>query len=196
MAGFRTETEVVRAGRSVTTVKAALIDGDGREIVTANGLALRRTDGPPIPTTPSPVREFSQSRPGEFPITKGRHDKPGFSVSTTVRYPPDETAEPGPTTLWMKTVPLVMGEEPSPFQRVCPIADCGNAFSRNAEPWEVGFINPDLIIVLDREPVGAWMGSSSYSRWHGDGTGVAYATLFDQSGEVGTATQTLIITHT
>ena len=196
MAGFKVEAEMVRPGRSVSTLRSALIDREGRQLVTANGLALRQLDGSVVPSTSSPQRELSQATPGEFPIKRTLHHQPGFAQSTKVRYPPNETSDPGPTTIWMATVPLIEGEEPSPFQRICPLADCGNAFSRNAEPWDIGFVNPDLTIVLDRQPKGAWLGSSSHSRWHDNGTGVAYATLFDQDGDVGTATQTLLITPT
>ena len=54
----------------------------------------------------------------------------------------------------MSTAPLLPDETPSPFQRICPLADCGNAFSRHAEPVEIAFVNPDLTIALHRDPVG------------------------------------------
>ena len=57
------------------------------------------------------------------------------------------------------SVPLLPEEVMTPFQRISPLADCGNAFSRHAEPWEVQFVNTDLVIALHRDPVGEWMGS-------------------------------------
>ena len=85
-------------------------------------------------------------------------------------------------------------ENPSPFQRICPLADCGNAFSRNGETTEYTFVNPDLTIVLHREPIGDWLGSSTVSRWEPSGIGMADSLLFDEHGAVGRAVQTLVIT--
>jgi hypothetical protein len=94
----------------------------------------------------------------------------------------------------MRTVPLLDDESPSPFQRICPLADCGNAFSRNGEPWDYTFVNPDLTIVLHREPIGDWLGASSVSRWEPTGIGMSDTLLFDERGAVGRAVQTLVIT--
>lgn len=194
MAGFRIEAEVVRQGRSVSTSRATLIDGDGRPRVTASGLHLRREDRGELPTAQVPTADLDTAVDGPFPITRSLHGQPGFLHGVRTRYPPGETIDPGPTTAWLRTVPLLPDEEPSPFQRICPLADCGNALSRNAEPWEVGFVNPDLTVVLHRDPEGEWLGSSSTSHWQPDGVGLADALLFDHRGVVGRALQTLLIT--
>ena len=98
-----------------------------------------------------------------------------------------------PTTVWMRTVPLLPGEEMSPFQRISPLADCGNAFGRHAEPDQVQFVNTDLVIALHRDPVGEWMGSRVASHWQPTGVGLADALLFDDEGPVGRALQTLLL---
>lgn len=194
MAGFRIEAEVVRQGRSVTTSRAVLIDDDGRPRVTAAGLHLRTSEPLALPTAVAPIPRFDEAVPGPFPIRETRHGLPGFVGGVEVRYPPGQDTEPGPTTVWMRTTPLLPDEEPSPFQRICPLADCGNALSRNAEPREMGFVNPDLTLVLHREPEGQWLGSDSTSHWQPDGTGLADALLFDHRGVVGRALQTLLVT--
>jgi hypothetical protein len=112
-----------------------------------------------------------------------------------VRYPPGQDPEPGPTTVWMRALPLLPDETPSPFQRICPLADCGNAIGRNAEPAEMGFMNVDLTIVLHRDPIGEWLGSRAVSRWEPTGIGMADALLFDGGGVVGRAVQTLLLTR-
>lgn len=194
MAGFRIDAEVLRLGRSVSTTRASLVDGDGKVRVTGAGLHLR--SGPPVdrPTSTVPVPDLDSAEPGRFPISRSLHDLPGFLDRVEVRYPPGEDGSPGPTTLWLRTVPLLPDEEPSPFQRICPLADCGNATSRNAEPWEAGFVNPDLTLVLHRPPEGEWLGSRSTSQWQPDGVGLADALLFDRGGVVGRALQTLLLT--
>jgi hypothetical protein len=194
MAGFRVDAEVVRAGRSVTTSRAAIVDGEGRVRTTASGLHLRVAESGPRPTAVLDVPPLAGAEPGPFPISRTLHGLPGFMGGVEVRYPPGQDPGPGPTTLWMRALPLLPDEVPSPFQRICPLADCGNAFSRNAEPWEAGFVNPDLTLVVHRPPQGEWLGSRSVSHWEPDGIGLAAAELFDQRGAVGRALQTLLLT--
>jgi hypothetical protein len=93
----------------------------------------------------------------------------------------------------MRTVPLLNGETATGFQRICPLADCGNAFGRNAEPWEFSFVNADLTIALHRDPEGEWLGSKSVGHWETNSIGLADAILFDQHGAVGHALQTLVL---
>ena len=93
----------------------------------------------------------------------------------------------------MRAIPLLPDEEPSPFQRISPLADCGNAFGRHADPDKVQFVNTDLVIALHRDPVGEWMGSRSVAFWQPTGVGLADALLFDDEGPVGRALQTLLL---
>lgn len=194
MAGFRVEAAIVRAGRSVTMLRAVLLDDTGTERIEGRGLAMRADPVGPLPTSDLVTPSLAEAEPGSFPISRSLHGLPAFSSSTELRYPPGDGPTKGPTVVWMRTVPLVAGEVPSPFQRICPLADCGNALSRNAEPWEVGFVNPDLTIALHRAPQGGWLGSSSRSHWEPEGIGLAHAQLFDEHGPVGVALQTLLLT--
>ena len=73
------------------------------------------------------------------------------------------------------------------------LADCGNATSRNANLDTVTFVNPDLTIVLHRLPESEWHASSAISFWEPTGIGLSQATLFDEKGPVGVASQTLLI---
>jgi len=143
------------------------------------------------------LRPIPFSKIGLFPITKTLHDKPAFNGDgVDVRYPDGENHLPGPTTAWLKTVPLLNNEISSPFQSICPLADCGNAFGRNADPSEVTFMNTDLTLVLHRDPVGEWFGSQSAAYWEPNGIGLADALLFDSLGVVGRALQTLVLRKT
>jgi hypothetical protein len=197
-AGFRIESETLHGGRTVANTSAELLDGDGRVCARARGLHITPKDQGALPTVPveHPGGPFGDAQPGPFPIGTTAHGLPGFNTAVEVRYPPGETNEPGPTTLWMRTVPLLPDETPSPFQQICALSDSGNAISRNGEPWDVNFVNPDLTIVLHREPVGEWMGSQVSSQWHPNGIGLADALLFDSEGVVGRATQTLVLRAT
>jgi hypothetical protein len=199
MAGFRIDVEVIRRGRSISTTRAAIVDGDGDVRVTASGMHVVEVDPPVLDGTldnsGAVTPRLASAEPGEFPISAPfPHGLPGFSGSgVRMRYPPGESIGPGATTSWMNTAPLLPDETPTPFQAICPLADCGNAFSRHAEPRDVAFINTDLTIALHRDPVGEWFGSRSVSWWQPSGIGLADALLFDDSGPVGRALQTMIV---
>ncbi len=195
--GFSIAAELTRKGRIVTTSAATLTDSDGKICATAVALQMTPQPNQTLPSHAVAYGKHSDAAVGDFPIRKTLHDKPAFNGSgVTVKYPQGQDPEPGPTIAWMKTVPLLDDETPSAFQRICPLADCGNAFSRNAEPGEFNFMNPDLTILLHREPLGEWLGTNATGYWEDSGIGMADAQLFDENGSVGRALQTLLIRKT
>jgi len=192
-AGFSIDAEPSRTGRTVSTSSLAIVDGSGKVVVTASGMHLATGPHFHLPTTPYEAPRFEESEPGDFPIRSGAHELPMFSSGVEVRYPPGEGPEPGPTRLWMRALPLLPDEEPSGFQRICPLADCGNAVSRNSEVTDHAFMNTDLTVLLHRDPDGEWFGMDAVSRWEPNGHGMSDALLFDALGPVGRALQTLLV---
>lgn len=193
--GFRISSEVTRPGRTVSTTKMVLFDADDREVVTAEGMHLTASAAPlDAPTSEYLAPDLTESVVGPFPIEQPAHDQMLFSDGVEVRYPPNEPTGPGPKRIWMKTAPILADETASPFQRICPLADCGNAVSRNADP-NAGyqFMNTDLTIMIHRPPEGDWFGMDSVSRWEDTGHGISDSLLFDTQGAVGRALQTLLI---
>jgi hypothetical protein len=192
-AGFRIESAVTRPGRTVSTTEMTIVDGDGKPVITARGMHVAEGEPNDFPTTPYDTPVLAEARPGRFPIELAAHGLPMFRGGVEVRYPPDEEPQPGPTRMWMRTVPLLPDEHGSGFQRICPLADCGNAVSRNAEPEHYAFMNTDLTVLLHRQPAGDWFGMDSVSRWEPTGVGISDSLLFDEHGPVGRAIQTLLI---
>jgi hypothetical protein len=193
MAGFRVQAEIRRPGRSVVMTEAEIFDDD-RVYARAFGLHLRTLDQPlQCSTAPFEVPDFERSVPGPFPIGVTRHGLSGFAESTEVRYGEGSGPDGGPTTMWMRTVPLLSDEEPSGFQRICALADCGNGISYNDYLDAVGFVNPDITLALVRQPVGEWLGARAVSHWQPDGIGLSDSELFDIEGPVGRAVQTLLL---
>ncbi len=192
-AGFRIDAEVTRQGRTVSTTSMNIIDESGKIVVTARGMHIAAGEPFEIPTAPHTMPHLADAEDGHFPLRELPHGLSGFPSAVEVQYPPDEGPHPGPTRMWMRSLPLLADEDPSPFQRICPLADCGNAVSRNAEPAIVAFINTDLTILLHRPPVGEWLGMDSVSRWEPNGIGMSDSLLFDDDGPVGRALQSLIL---
>jgi hypothetical protein len=193
ISGFRVDAEIERDGRSTSTAIATLRDEDDRICATASSLHLVTHSYANLPSASVPQPSFEDAESGHFAMKRALHDLPFFGSGIEVAYPPGETADPGPTTLWMRTIPIVEDEIPSPFQLLCPIADCGNGISRNAETTEVSFVNADLTVAAYRLPESDWIASQAISIWQSSGIGISQAILFDRFGSIGTALQTLVV---
>jgi hypothetical protein len=194
IAGFRVQAEVRRPGRSVTYTEAEIFDEE-RVLVRAYGMHLRTLDDLACSTAPFEVPSFADAVPGPFPIQATVHGEQAFSSSIEVRYDPAYSlGTGGPTWMWARSkVPILPDEEPSGFQRICPLADSGNGISYNDYLDRVLFLNTDLLVSLVRDPEGEWYCSKAVSHWEHDGTGIADAELFDHRGPVGRATQNLLL---
>ena len=193
MDGFRIVPKVEKPGRNVATSSAVLVDRLDRVCATATSVHFALADLGELPTTVIPHPTRVGATPSIFVLDKAPHGLPFFSKCVDFEYAAGETTDGGPTTAWLRTPAILEGEKPSPFQTACPIADCGNGLSRNANIDEWSFINPELTVALHRLPESAWLASSSVSSWEPTGIGISRATLFDEKGAIGTAVQTLLI---
>jgi acyl-Coa thioesterase superfamily protein len=102
--------------------------------------------------------------------------------------------DPGPATVWMRTrIPLVEGEDPSPLTRVLVAADSGNGISMELPIDRFAFINTELSVHLVRMPHGEWVCLDSQTRIDPSGIGLAESVLWDTSGRLGRASQTLLV---
>ena len=192
MSPFKVEAEVFRAGRVVTIVDVRIV-ADGTLVARGHATFQRQVEPFQVKNVTLDCPDFAASEAGLFPVDKTVHGLFGFTDAVEIRYPPGETGG-GPTTLWMRTkVPLLVDEEPSGFQRICPLADCGNGISWNEYFVNVAAINPDLTIVFHREPQGDWFAMSAVSHTHTNGIGASESRLFDTEGPVGFASQSLLV---
>jgi hypothetical protein len=202
MAGFAVEAEVTRAGRTVSTTVVRMLTGARAESTSARGLHVASYDGGEaggahglgdVPTAEVDGPRLVEAVPGRFPITRTVHGLTCFVDAVETAFPPGQDGSTGPSTLWMRAPRLIAEEEPSAFQRICPLADCGNAVSRNEDVGRLAFMNADLTIALHRRPEGEWFASESVSHWHADGHGISDSRLHDVHGPVGRAVQTLLL---
>lgn len=191
---LQANAQCIKQGRIASIVESELVDESGKVYATATALLMTPQPNQTLPTHHRSIGRVDDAKEGPFPIQQTLHDLPAFNgPGVETRYPDGETASPGPTTAWLRTVPLIENESASPFQRICPLADCGNAFGRNAEATDVNFMNPDLTMLLHRDPVGEWLGTRAVGYWEANGIGMADAQLFDERGAVGRALQTLLL---
>ena len=193
MSGFRIGSVIARTGRTVTTTRIELHD-DERSYARAEGLHLSEGEIGPVTSHHVDVLDPADATPGPFPIAP-THDEVAFGDSLEVRYVPGlSQGTGGETFMWARSkVPLLDGEQPSPFQAICPLADSGNGISWHEGTETMAFVNADLVVSLHRPPGGDWFGSRTVSFWEPNGIGRADAELFDESGAVGRALQNLVL---
>lgn len=190
IARLEATAEVVRTGKRVEIISASLTM-EGTPVAAARALRIRRHAGLDVPETPTVTVPPIPERRG-----------PGLSLGYTsfvtdaldVRFVEGSMTEPGPATAWIRlAVDVVDDEPPTPLQRVLAAADCGNGMSSLADWHELLFINPDLTVHLHREPVGTWIFMRSATVLQPLGVGTAQSELFDETGSLGRALQSLYV---
>lgn len=186
-------TRVARPGRRVQLLEATLHAGD-QEVARAVALRIRRADvhAPDPGVEPSPPRDPEASDAIDMPWFDG---PPMFARDgMEVRFAQGAFAEVGPAFAWFRLrVPVVAGAVTSPLQRLAAAGDFGNGIA-TAVPWTTHvFINPDLTLYVEREPVGEWIGLDARTRVGDQGVGISDSVLHDERGRVGRAMQSLYV---
>lgn len=204
------EVETLRPGRRVELLEATLRDPGGEPLVSARGWRLAKA------ATEIPAG-LTSTEPGSPPQLAGRpggasgpppgpselepagsflpsgYDR-GYHTAMEYRFASGAFDEPGPAMCWMRMrVPLLVGEEPSPLQRVLVAADSGNGISSTLDFHRFLFINVDLTVHLHRMPAGEWVGIDALTIPEPTGNGSSDALLHDERGPIGRACQTLLV---
>jgi hypothetical protein len=104
--------------------------------------------------------------------------------------------ETGPGTAWFRLRgPVVAGEPTLPCDRVAAAADFGNGIATVLSWEDHTFINPDLTIFAERDPVDEWVALRSRMRVRAGSVATAESDLWDRRGRIGRAVQTLLVGH-
>jgi hypothetical protein len=192
LAPLTIRTTVVRPGKRVSVVEAALVADDVEVMrVSAQGDALGDHELPdgvvPGDVAPGPVGE------GELAIALG--DGPAYNdTGVEIRFVTGGFQKLGPGAAWVRLrVPVVAGEEPTPLQRIAATGDLGNGVSSVLKMRDWLYLNPDLTIHVARPPVGEWLCIDAVTYPSGTGAGLAESALYDATGRVGRSVQSLLI---
>jgi hypothetical protein len=189
----RIEVSPDYVGRNAGHYSARLVSA-GKEVARFTALMQREeelplpsgTPGHPLPAAP---RAPDDCPPCEMPFASNG----GYG-----RLVENRLAEghffAGPCAAWFRLrFPLVDGETPSPYQRVAVAADSGNGISAALDFARYSFVNCDLTIHLLRRPVGEWICLHARSALGGNGCGLAESALYDETGLIGRAVQSLAV---
>jgi hypothetical protein len=185
-------SRIVRPGRNVELVEAALAEtAAGGEVARATAWRLRtERSGTVSLDEPPPAGPDSGSEHGFFATGQAV----GYHTAMDYRFLEGSFTEPGPARVWMRMrQPLVDGEPTSPLARVLVAADSGNGVSAALDYRRHLFINTELTVHLVREPVGEWVQLDSITRVGPHGVGLSETVLYDETGRLGRAAQTLLV---
>ncbi|HEU0203654.1 MAG TPA: thioesterase family protein [Burkholderiaceae bacterium] len=181
-------------GRNAAHFSARLV-ADGKDIALFTAL-MQREDDVPVPAgtaghpLPAPPRSPEASVAATMPFGR-RHIGYGNLVETRVAA---GKFFDGPCAAWFRLrYPLLNDETPSPYQCVAVAADSGNGISAALDFARYSFVNCDLTINLLRRPVGTWICLDARTELGGNGCGVAASVLYDETGLIGRATQSLAV---
>ena len=175
-------TRFVRGGKRVQIVEVTLAAEDETVLVHARALRVQRV---PAAAVPAPTDSL------ELPALDS---SPGIRAGVEMRAALGDFREPGPATCWFRmTAPLVNDEAPSPLQRTMLAADFGNGVSGSIPSEEFVFINPDLTVVVDRDPVGEWIALEAVTELTPGQGAFARGVLHDEVGRFGQSAQSLFI---
>lgn len=188
---LRAEAVVVRPGKKVQLVDVRLA-ADGVDVAMARALRIR-SQSVEVPAQPPERASLHAPPESATPIDRSAERVP-YAEAFDLRFVKGAWEELGPVTMWTRLrSAVVAGEDPTALQRTCAAADFGNGVSRILDFDTHVFINPDLTVSFSRVPVGEWIGFDVVSRLSGDGYGQAESLIFDPSGPVGRAVQSLIV---
>jgi hypothetical protein len=180
----------------VQIVEATMTALDGTELVRARALRTRRV--PDDVGSSAPAIEPPPFAGPDGATTVGDEGGPlggraGIMLGVELRPVAGAFRVPGPATAWFRlSAPLVPDEAPSPVQRAMVAADFGNGISQVLGEDFV-FINPDLVVHFEREPVGEWIALAATTRLTAGDSALATGILYDTVGRIGQSEQSLYV---
>jgi hypothetical protein len=209
LAGLEVRAETVRSGRRMALLEGSIVDGDGAQLVRARALRVRAAQRDPSADKTRDARADLSTdaiSPPDSPRPDAAATSESFAWATQpmfatdameIRFTHGQFAQQGPAAAWFRLrVPIVADETPSALQRLAATADFGNGIS-SIVSWEDHlFINPDLTLYIEREPGGEWIHLDAETRIAPGGVGMATGALRDERGDVGRATQALLVQQT
>ena len=182
--------EVVRPGRRITLLDGFLTDPEGIEVARARALLMVAAEVDAGTVSPPPFAGPDTAAQSDWPEAR-----PMFATAAMdIRFTEGRFREPGPATAWFRLRhPLIAGEPTSGLERLAAAADFGNGIASVLSWDEHTFINPDLTVYVEREPVGEWVALQSQMRVTQGSVAVAESVLWDEHGRIGRAIQALLV---
>ncbi|MEW2512876.1 thioesterase family protein [Streptomyces sp. NPDC046870] len=192
VADLRVSVRTVHAGRRVELLEGE-ISSDAGPVMLARAwrVAASPADTPALrPHPPAPALPGAQT-----PHTMAGAHLDGYIAAMEWRFEAGGGFDvPGPGVAWARQrIPLVAGAADTALTRALTLADSSWAVAFELDHHRRLVINTDVTLALHRPPAGAWLCVRSATAASPGGSGLAVGQLYDESGECGQVTQTLLV---
>jgi hypothetical protein len=191
LAPMTVRSEVVRPGKRVELV-VGTASISGRDVLRASAWRIavgdRRSEAVETGEPPPPLPEHEDVDLFEA--------APSFGYGHAIewRFARGGFRRIGPAAVWARLrISLVPGEATSPLTRLLAMVDSANGVSWELDVRTHTFVPVVLTVSVTRAPEGDWVGMDARTSLAGDGTGTTRARLFDATGNLGEALQTLFV---
>jgi hypothetical protein len=193
IARLRATATLEKRGRQAIRASAVL-EHDGAAIARARALLVRSGANEPALASAASDAARDLPPPAGWPVTELTFflHPVGYHRAMEIRMAdPSRSAR---ARAWSRMrMPLVLGETPSGWERALCFADAAHGIASGLDPMHFTQVNPDLELSLFRRPTGEWIGLDVDTRTTAIGTGLTRSRVFDESGDVGAASATLIV---
>ncbi|MGN6251808.1 MAG: thioesterase family protein [Marmoricola sp.] len=185
------EARVLRAGRSVSLREAVLYDEQrDRPVAVGRAWALPRAEDGPVTEDAAPAQGPAEGRHEDVPGSWHR----GYLDAIEWRWLAGSIDRPGRGLVWMRLrLPLVAGEEPTPWQRLLCCVDSASGVSAALDTRAWAFQNTELTVHVMRPPTGEWVLLDAVTELTGTAVGLATSRISDADGPVGRSSQALLV---
>jgi hypothetical protein len=176
---LRVTTRAVRAGGRLRAIDAE-VTADGVLVARTTALLLRRGEQPPSePWTPPPWTMPPPLSLAQLESPETQNLRMDVRPEREGRFFAD-----GQRRLWCREqIPLVDGEDWTPFTRAAAVADIASPLANKADALR--FINADVSVYLSRDPTDEWIGLEVLDHLSGDGIALGACSLYDTAGRIG-----------
>ncbi|GAB4004176.1 acyl-CoA thioesterase domain-containing protein [Nocardioides ultimimeridianus] len=188
MATTTSSASVVREGPRLLLLDAT-VEQEGEVVARATATFLAPSQDAPGTVWAASDRPVPPS-PALLP-TPGEHHVPLFASAAPWSDDFSAHQNAGRHQTWQTAVPIVLGEECTPFQAVASIADATSMVT-NWGSGGVEHINTDISLALSRLPDGVRLGLRATDHVSHHGIAVGTAEVYDGTGPIGTATVTAL----
>lgn len=186
VAPVRARVWMERPGARVSMIVAEMVADRVVARVSAWLLAVSDTADVASDRYPALVEGPAVARPAAFVGVHGYFD--------ALDWRPQHTEGQSAAVSWMRPTAHIVDAEPTTsLQRLAAVVDCANGVGAILDPRQYFFMNTDTVVHLHRLPSGDDFALRARASIGPDGVGVTTTEVFDKTGFVGTAAQTLLV---
>ncbi|MCZ7534054.1 MAG: thioesterase family protein [Acidimicrobiia bacterium] len=187
----RVELETIRRGKKICHLAATLVGLEGTPYARASAWLMRIDHDVTAQTNPD--RNTPASHDSGTPVNLNFWDDEGDFAQSVEMWAVEGTPfGGGAATVWTRlTLPLLEGEATNPYARAAIVSDFPNGVSALKPLEMLACVNTDVTVYFGREPIGDWIALRSQTNSSGLGLGMSDSLLYDVTGFVGTANQSI-----